>query len=98
MITMLVTCPPFMVYSKIVSVAMICSILITFASLSSEKASIMMPNTMFRPIVVMMIKKVTSKKNLFLAISEVSESTSYTTIRQYSVTTEQWKIRITGRS
>ena len=34
----------------------------TLASLSSEKESTMIPNTMFRPIVVTMMKKVMSKK------------------------------------
>ena len=43
--------------------------LVTLSSLSSENVSTIMPNTMFRPMVVTMIKKVKSKKTDLSAAS-----------------------------
>ena len=40
---------------------------VTFSSLSSENASTMIPRTIFRPIVVTMMKKVKSKKTALIA-------------------------------
>ena len=41
----------------------------TLSSLSSENVSTMIPNTMFRPMVVTMMKKVRSKKTTRRAVS-----------------------------
>ena len=43
--------------------------LVTLSSLNSENVSTMMPNTMFRPMVVTMMKKVKSKKTDLKAAS-----------------------------
>ena len=40
------------------------SLTLTLSSLSSEKVSTMIPNTMFRPMVVTMMKKETSSSSL----------------------------------
>ena len=48
---------------------MLQSVQVTLSSLSSENVSTMMPNTMFRPMVVTMMKKVKSKKTDLSAAS-----------------------------
>ncbi len=48
---------------------------LTLASLSSENVSMIIPKTMLRPIVVITMKKVKSKKKRFLASCEIESLT-----------------------